>query len=156
MAGVPTVKVRAQVRVDEERSMGESESVALVGPGARDALKQQLDGQSPGPATFGDGLDDVRGEIARPQNPADMGVAQAKASRDLGGVRVFAIPQTSHPTTGLARAPGRAHDRRDGAGKLVRVRRAHPFAAVVEQAAGEYCRRAPEPDPGPVAPKEPR
>src|SRR5947209_1385934 len=58
MAGVPTVKARAQVRVDEERSMGESESVALVGPGARDALKQQLDGQSPGPATFGDGLDD--------------------------------------------------------------------------------------------------
>src|SRR5437773_1678363 len=72
-------------------SAGKSECSALVRPGERNPSKQQADGHSAGLAAFGNGHDDIRGEIGKPQKPADMRIAQTEASCNLGGVGVFAM-----------------------------------------------------------------
>jgi len=70
--------------------MAESECGALVGPGERNPLQQQLDRQRARLAVFDNGLDNVGRKIGRPQKPVNMGVAQTEASRNFDGIAVFA------------------------------------------------------------------
>ena len=62
--------------------MCDSECRALIGPCAWNAFQQLLHGQETRLATFNDGLDDVWGKIAEPQEPSDMGVIEVEPSRD--------------------------------------------------------------------------
>ena len=78
-------------------SSTQSERGALVGPVKRDASQQQLDGQGAWLAALDDGLHDVGGQISKPQKPADVGIAELKALRNLGGVNEFALSQPAHP-----------------------------------------------------------
>ncbi len=64
-------------------------------PNAGNTLKQPLNGQGSGLATFDNSLNDVGRQIADPQNPADMGVAQSEASGHR--VRIFSAAKVSHP-----------------------------------------------------------
>src|SRR5947199_4559374 len=61
----------------KKSSTGKPECGALVCPNAGNTLKQPLDGQGSGLATFDNSLDDIGRQIAKPQNPADMGVAHS-------------------------------------------------------------------------------
>jgi hypothetical protein len=78
-------------------STSKPECGALVCPNAGNTLKQPLDGQGSGLATVDNGLDDVGRQIAEPQDPADMGVAQSEASGDIHRVRIFSAAKVSHP-----------------------------------------------------------
>jgi hypothetical protein len=43
-------------------------------------LEQPLDGHASGLATFGDRLNNIRRQIAEPQNPADMSLIELETS----------------------------------------------------------------------------
>ena len=75
----------------------EAKRGALVGPVERYALQQQLDGQGARLAAVDNGLYDVRGEICKPQEPADMRFAEAMAPRNLSGIGEFTSLQHAHP-----------------------------------------------------------
>ena len=74
-----------------------SEGRALVDPVKRYASQQQLDGQGARLAAIDNGLHDVGGQISKPQMPADVGIAEPKALRNLGGIDKFTLPQPAHP-----------------------------------------------------------
>ena len=48
-------------------------------------------------AALGNGLYDVRGEICKPQEPADMSFAEAIALRNLGAIGEFTLLQHAQP-----------------------------------------------------------
>ena len=75
----------------------EAKRAALVGPVERYALQQWLDGQGARLAALDNGLYDVRGEICKPQEPADMRFAEAVALRNLSGIGEFTLSQHAHP-----------------------------------------------------------
>ena len=52
----------------------------MLSPNARNDLEQPLDGHASGLATFGDRLNDIRCQIAEPQNPADMSLIELETS----------------------------------------------------------------------------
>jgi hypothetical protein len=71
----------------------ESEGGPLVGPVKGYASQQQLDGQGARLAALDDGLHNVGGQIGKPQKPADVGTAEPKALRNLGGIDEFTLLQ---------------------------------------------------------------
>jgi len=81
----------------KESSTSKPECGALVSPNARNTSKQPFDGHGSRLATFDDRLDNVGRQIAEPQDPADMGVAQSEAPGDLYRVRIFSAVKVSHP-----------------------------------------------------------
>ena len=81
-------------------NVADSEGSALVSPVERDAAQEQLDGQGARLAALNDGLHDVGGQISEPQKPADVGIAEPKALRNLGGIDDFTLPQRAHPGPG--------------------------------------------------------
>ena len=52
----------------------------MLSSNAGDALEQPLDGHASGQATFGGRLNDIRCQIAEPQNPADMSLIESETS----------------------------------------------------------------------------
>jgi hypothetical protein len=74
-----------------------AERGALVEPIERYALQQPLDSQGARLAALDDRLDDIGGEISKPQETADMRLAESIGLRNLGGIDKFTLPQHAHP-----------------------------------------------------------
>jgi hypothetical protein len=75
----------------------ESECVALVGPGERNTLQQQLDGKRAGLPAFGNGLDNLGRNIGESQKPTEVRVTQAEAASNLYRVGISPLSQREHP-----------------------------------------------------------
>jgi hypothetical protein len=65
----------------------ESECVALIGPGERNTLQQQLDGNRAGLPAFSDGLDNLGRNIGQSQESTDV---RGRSGR--GGWKESVIP----------------------------------------------------------------
>lgn len=81
---------------------------ALIGPRRWNALQQPPHGQGPRLAAFNDGFDDIRRQIAEPQQPPDMGIVELEASGDFSSVPLFPVTKVLHPRLG---AGDREHER---------------------------------------------
>jgi len=97
----------------------ESECVALVGPGERNTLQQQLDGKRAGLPAFGNGLDNLGRNIGESQEPTDVRVTQAEAASNLYRVGISPLSQCEHPRPcSSVSQPGRARTGSFGPGSV--------------------------------------
>ena len=78
----------------------ESECGALISPCTGNTLEQPPNSQGTRLATFDNGFDDVRREIAKPQHPADMGIVELEAPGDFSSVPVLPVTKVPHPRLG--------------------------------------------------------
>src|SRR5258708_7147306 len=74
---------------------GETERAALLRPGQRQAGmgEQLLGGEIARMAAFEDRSDNVRGEIAQPQHPGEVGARQLLTLRNIGKILTAAVGQ---------------------------------------------------------------
>ena len=74
------VAIGSQFSVQQDNSIGKSECRTLVGPSAWNSLEQPLDGQRARLSSFNNSLDDVRRQIAEPQQATDMGTIECQSA----------------------------------------------------------------------------